>query len=131
MSQDNVEIAQAVFAAWNRQDMDAFRELLAPDVVMRSPEDWPEPGPFVGVDAVMRQLQQNRDVWDADRFEPAGEFIDVGDRVAVRYRWHGTSHEIEQSLEATILMTMRRGKIIDCGFFWDHAEALEAVGLEQ
>jgi ketosteroid isomerase-like protein len=45
MSQENVEIVRAHFAAWNEGDMDAVRELYDPDVVVRTVEDWPEPGP--------------------------------------------------------------------------------------
>jgi enoyl-CoA hydratase/carnithine racemase len=59
--------------------MDAFRELLAPEVVMRNPEGWPEPGPFVGREAVMRQWEQQRDLWDTDALEPASDFIDAAE----------------------------------------------------
>jgi hypothetical protein len=46
-------------------------------------ENWPEPGPFVGRDAVMRQWQEQRD-----------------------------------------------GVVVFTEFFWDHAEALETLGLD-
>jgi ketosteroid isomerase-like protein len=61
MSQENVEVVRAGFEAWNAGDMDALRELYDADAIMRPPEGWPEPGPFVGREAVMRQFQQNRD----------------------------------------------------------------------
>ena len=35
MSQENVEIVRAAFEAWNAGDMDAFRELYDPDVIVR------------------------------------------------------------------------------------------------
>ena len=54
MSQENVEIVRATFEAWNAGDMDAFRELQDPDVIARAPEGWPEPGPFVGRERLMR-----------------------------------------------------------------------------
>ena len=63
MSQENVEVAKASFEAWNAGDMDALRELYHPDVIARPPEDWPEPGPFVGREAVMRQWEQLRETW--------------------------------------------------------------------
>jgi len=69
MSRENVEIDQATFKAWNAGDMDALRELYGPDIIMRAPEGWPEPGPFVGREAVMRQLEQMRETWDADAVE--------------------------------------------------------------
>ena len=55
-----------------------------PNVIVRMPDDWPDPGPFMGRDAVMRQVKQLRDTWDADTLELISDFIDVGDRVAVR-----------------------------------------------
>jgi len=41
MSQENVEIAQAAFAAWNAGDMDALAKLYDPDHILRMPEGWP------------------------------------------------------------------------------------------
>ena len=92
MSQENVEVAQAAFRAWNVRDMGALRELYDPDVIMRFAEGWPEPGPFVGRDAVMRQLEQMRETWDADALEPTGDFTYAADRVAVRQVWRGAGH---------------------------------------
>jgi hypothetical protein len=39
----------------------------------------------VGRDAVMHFLQQLRDTWEADTLELISDFIDAGDRVAVRF----------------------------------------------
>ena len=58
MSQENAETVRRAFEAWNAGDVDAVREAFDPDVIMRAPEGWPEPGPFVGRDAVVRQLKQ-------------------------------------------------------------------------
>ena len=54
MSQENVEVVRATFEAWNAGDMDAIREQYDPGVIAWAPEGWPEPGPFVGREAVMR-----------------------------------------------------------------------------
>src|SRR4051795_11065765 len=101
MSQENVEIVKAAFEAWNAGDMDAFRELLHPDVILRPPEGWPEPGPFVGREAVMREWEQARDVWDTDTLEPAGSFVNGADRVVVRVVWRGVGRGPPSSLEFT------------------------------
>src|SRR5207237_8257120 len=78
---------------WRRRrfagDMDALRELYDPDVIMRAIEGWPEPGPYIGREAVMRWLAQLRETWDADTLELTSDFIAAGDRVAVRQIWHG------------------------------------------
>ena len=131
MSQENVEVVRAGFAAWNAGDMDALRELHDPDVIARAIEGWPEPGPFVGRDAVMRQFDELRATWDADALEPISEFIDAGERVVVRMIWHGAGFGPEANLEFTQVCTVRRRRIFYLEFFWDHAEALEAAGLSE
>ena len=80
MSRENVEIVRAAFETWDAGDIDAFRELYDPDVIMRPPEGWPEPGPFVGREAVIRQFKQARETWDAEALEPIGDFIHAADR---------------------------------------------------
>jgi len=126
-----VEIDRATFKAWNAGDMDALRDLYSPDIIMRHPEGWPEPGPFIGREAVMRQFAQLRETWDADAVEPIGHFIDVGDRVAVRIVLHGQGRGPEANIEMTNVVTVRNGRIVFIEFFWDHAEALETLGLSE
>jgi ketosteroid isomerase-like protein len=89
MSQENVEIVRASFEAWNAGDMDAFRELHHPDTILRMAEGWPEPGPYLGRDAVMREYKQLRDTWQRDTSELIGDFTDAGDRVVARFIWRG------------------------------------------
>jgi ketosteroid isomerase-like protein len=131
MSQENVEIVQASFEAWNAGDMDAFRDLYDPDIILRALEGWPEPGPYVGREAAMREFEQMRDTWDADALEPISDFIDAADRIVVRFIWRGAGHGPEANLEATGVFTVRKGRVSYVEFFWDHAEALEAVGLSE
>jgi ketosteroid isomerase-like protein len=131
MSQENVEIVRRGFEAWNAGDMDALREIFDPGIVWRAPEGWPEPGPYIGREAVMRQQEQLRGTWDSDSFELISDFIDVGDRVAVRYIWRGVGQGPESNIELTGVFTVRKGTIPHIEFFWDHAEALEALGVSQ
>jgi ketosteroid isomerase-like protein len=131
MSQENVETVRAFYAAWNAGDMDAIREFYDPEAILRPPEGWPEPGPYVGQDAVMREWGQVREAWNADVVEPISDFIDAADRVVVRHTWRGAGRGPEVDLEVTNVMTVRKGRIVHQEFFWDHAEALEAVGLRE
>jgi hypothetical protein len=131
MSEENVEIVRRGFEVWNTGDMDALRELYDPGIVWRPAEGWPEPGPYVGREAVMRQLEQLRETWDTDSFELISELIDVGDRVAVRFIWRGAGRGPESNIEGTGVYTVRKGRIIGIEFFWDHAEALATLGLSE
>jgi ketosteroid isomerase-like protein len=131
MSQENVEVVRATFEAWNAGDMDAIREQYDPDVIAWAPEGWPEPGPFVGREAVMREWEYLRETWDADALELISNFIHVADRVAVRFINRAAGHGPEFANEVTGVYTVRNGKIRTAEFFWDHAEALEAAGLSE
>jgi len=131
MSQENVEVMKAAFEVWNAGDMDAFRDLFDPEVIWRQPEGWPEARPEVGREPVMHQLGQQRETWDADTAEPITDFIDAADRVVVRFIWRGAGHGPEANLEATGVFTVRKGRVFYVEFFWDHAEALETLGLSE
>ena len=131
MSLENVEVVRAGFDAWNEGDMDAWRELLAPDVIVRAPEGWPEPGPFVGREAAMREFVQLRKTWDDDYFDLVSDFIDAGGRVAVRFIWRVKGRGPGSNVELTGVFTVRKGTINFLEYFWDHTEALEALGLSE
>jgi ketosteroid isomerase-like protein len=129
MSQANVEIVRAAFEAWNAEELETLRGLVDPEVVMRMPEGWPEPGPFLGREAVLGEWEQLRGAWDGDTLEPVGEFIDAGDRVVVTFIWRGTGHGPEANMKATGVYTLRESRISVFDLFWDRAEALESAGL--
>ena len=132
MSQENVKVLQAVFAAWNARDMNSVGERYDPEVIMRTPEGWPEPGPYVGSESVLRQLEQNRETFDYnDRLDPITDFLQAGDRVVVRFIWRGAGTGPDSNVEVTTIVTVRKGRIFAQEFFWDHAEALEAAGLSE
>ncbi len=127
-----MQVVRAAYDAWNAGDMDALRELYDPDaMIVRYPEGLAGAGPYVGREAVMRQFEQLRQTWDTDTFELISDFVDVGDRVAVRFIWRGTGRRPELNLEGTAVYTVRKGRIFGLEFFWDHAEALEILGLSE
>jgi hypothetical protein len=49
----------------------------------------------------MREFWQLRETWDDDALQPIGDFIDVGDRVVLRYNWRGMGRGPESNVEAT------------------------------
>ncbi len=91
MSEENVEIVRSLFEAWNAGDIDALREMHGPDMILQTVEDWPELGPYVGREAFMHFVEQLRGTWDADAVEATG-IIEAGDRVVVRFIWHGVGN---------------------------------------
>jgi ketosteroid isomerase-like protein len=131
MSQENVEVVRRGLDAWNAGDMDGVSAVYDADAVMRGLEGWPEPGPFVGRDAVMRQWERLRESFDADTLEPVGEIIDAGDRVVARVTWRGSGRGPEMDMEATSVYTFRRKKCVFHEVFREHADAREAAGLSE
>src|SRR5690348_7474656 len=105
MSRENVEIVRALVELWSAAEMDTegLSELYDPDVIVRTVPDWPEPGPHVGREAALRFHQQLHDTWDVNSVEVIGDFIDAGDRVAVRYVWHGAGHGPDMNMEVTLV----------------------------
>jgi ketosteroid isomerase-like protein len=130
VSEENVEVVKAAFDAWNAGDMDRLRDMYDPNVVLHMVPGWPEPGPYAGREAVMRQFAQLREAWDADVVEPIS-FVDVGDRVVVRQIWRGFGRGPDANIDLTIICTFRQGRVVSLEYFRDHADALKAVGLEE
>ena len=131
MSQENVEIVRASVEAWNAGDMDAFGESYDPHVVVRYADDWPEGSePVMGREAVMRQWVQQREAFDTDTLELV-EIVDLGDRVVARFIWRAVGSGPDLRIEVTTITTLREGKTILVEFFWNHPQALEAVGLSE
>jgi ketosteroid isomerase-like protein len=131
MSRENVEVVRTSYQTWNAGDMVALHEMYDPDAVLvRGLEGWPETVPVVGRDAVIAYFEQLRETWDSDSVE-AVSLDDAGDSVVVRTIWRGVGHGPDLNLEWTVVCTLRRGRIFLLEYFWDHAEALEAVGLSE
>ena len=131
MSRANVEIVRRFYEAWNASDMAACGDLLDPDAIVRPAKGWPEPGPYVGRDAIMTYYEQLRETWVEDTVEPKGEFRYASDHVVIRTAWHTIGQGPPSHLETTVVYAIRSGKIREVEFFWDHDEALEAVGLSE
>jgi len=130
MSRENVEVIRRGYEAYNAEDLATLREVYDPDVVMHHLEGWPEPGPSVGRDALMQELRQIRDAWqEGDSLEPVGDFIEAGDHVLARDVWHASGSGPDAVMEFTTVYTFRKGRVVTVRRYWDHAEALEAVGL--
>ena len=79
----------------------------------------------------MREWAHVREAFDADVLEPISNFIVAGGRVLVRYTWHGAGHAPGTDIEMTMVVTVCNEQIPYQELFFDHAQALEAVGLSE
>jgi ketosteroid isomerase-like protein len=132
MSEENVNTVRALLEAWNAGDMNRVRDMYDPAAIVRGEKlQWPEPGPFVGRDAIMGEFARLREAFDYDAFTVLTDFLSIGDRVVVRVAWRTLGRGPESMLETTLLYTVRNGRVFGLEFFPDHDEALEAAGLSK
>jgi hypothetical protein len=86
MLQENVEV---YFAAKDRLaagDHDGFTRLLPPDVTAAG-TNFPEPGPFLGRDALIARLEGLAIEFDAQRYSDVESIADRDDWIGLTYRW--------------------------------------------
>jgi ketosteroid isomerase-like protein len=133
MSEKNIEVARQAIDVWNSGNMDRVRDLYDPYAVMiyDPAGNWPEPGPFFGRDAIMRQFHRLRDALDSDSLDLIGDPVAVGDRVVVHAIWRGAGRGPQIEQEMAWIYIVHGGLIVRAEFFADHSKALEAAGLQE
>ena len=135
MSQENVEIVRAAYRAYIAGDREAYLDFFAADVEARPDASrFPEAKPFRGREELRRFLAEIDEGWEGGA--GAGvirEVFPVGDRVVARADWggRGRTSGIDLRSSLTSISTIRDGRIVKIEWFFDHAKALEAVGLSE
>jgi ketosteroid isomerase-like protein len=134
MSQQNVEVVRAAFAAWNAGDMEAFFAHFHPELVYHPRADEPDPSPHVGRDAYERLVYGFVDSFSEVTFEVL-EVIDAGDRVIVatvlQAVLHGQGSASGAGVSDTYVFVfkLRDGLGVEGWEYRTKQEALEAAGL--
>jgi len=132
MSQENVEVAQRMQDAFNRQDLATWLATFRAEAEI----DWSRSrGPQKGV---YRGHREFVDFWDVfwETFEDVQVelhgFTEVGSEVVASNTAHIRGREgIEVVARSTFLWTFENGQITRFRMFQERAEALEAVGLRE
>ena len=132
MSQENVEIVRAMLAAYRRSDEATVRQLAAPDIVISTRPDQPDPSERHGAEAVWEAGAEWVDAWDEHIYEEtrlwdSGDFVFV----CVRESGRGRTSGVPMESESTFVFTVRRGKVARMQIFASEHQALQAVGLEE
>ena len=136
MSQENVEIVRAVFAAWNAGDMEALLADVHPELVYHPRADEPDPSPHVGRDAYERLAYGFVDSFSEVTFEVL-EVIDAGDHViaatVLQAVLHGQGSASGAGVSDTYVFVfkLRDGLGVEGWEYRTKQEALEAVGLRE
>jgi ketosteroid isomerase-like protein len=132
MSQQNVEVVRDIYSSWAPGSSPADSNLLHPDIEWVNPSDALEPGTRRGIEAFTSITEELDDTITDFRME-VERCIDAGDRVVViaTMRGSGSTSGIEIKRRHGSVWTIRDGKAVRFQWFYEPAEALEAVGLSQ
>jgi ketosteroid isomerase-like protein len=130
VSQTNAEIARAYFEAFDRGDLVAAAQFLAPDVAW----DWDnklliDEDPIHGREGV-------REYWErilatSPFAHEDHQFLEADDRVCVlaKIRLQGAGSGVELAQPCGYALTLHGGAIIRSLFYFDQAQARKAVGV--
>jgi ketosteroid isomerase-like protein len=130
MSQENVDKTRGYIEAYNRRDFDTALQDCDPDVEWVLPEHQSSDS-GVGHYQIRRFWEELDDTWDELRLD-AQEFVDAGDRVAVRLRYYGRSRsglELETEMYHQI-STFRDGVMVRIEYVTSWEQALAVAGIE-
>jgi uncharacterized protein len=89
VSSENVDTVRRGYDAWNRGDLDAVREIYAPDVIANAGELWPVAGEVEGTDAIIDAFASILSTFENSELVPE-DFIERGNTVVVPTSWRGT-----------------------------------------
>jgi hypothetical protein len=128
MSQENVELVRAGFAAYNRGDLDALMETYDPGVEFVTLLL----GTHRGREAIRIIYEENREALAGYRLDP-DELIDAGNQVIAVARLGGAGQASGIGLRdrMAFLFTIKDGLLIRQQSYRSKAEALEAAGLSE
>jgi ketosteroid isomerase-like protein len=132
MTDQNVEVVRAFYAAWKRGDLPGPVELMDPQMEYVNPDGALEPGTRQGRGEVTRAMERVLEGWSTWANEPE-EMIEQGDRVAVvvSYRARGRSSGIEVEGRESALWTLRDGKVVRYEWFHGPDDAQKALQTDE
>ena len=133
MSQADLDVMRRWAETWNRTDLDGFAATFDDDAELITDPSWMEAGPFRGQAAIRAWYEGLKESWGERDAVVLTELFEAGEQVVARIDWQvrGRSSGIDTALDATSVNTIKRGRIVRQQWFFDHAKALEALGLSE
>jgi ketosteroid isomerase-like protein len=133
MSQENLEIVRALYAAWTDHDLDALLEVSHPAVEIRTSGSFPDLDPsYSGHSGVRLFWDANLAPWDS--FQIDVERVVDGDEcaaAAIRIRARGKGSGAPTDVRQGHVLRFKDGRVAKASLHKSFDEALEAAGLSE
>jgi SnoaL-like domain len=131
MSQENVQVVLEGIRRFESFDLDGITHLWHRDSRITGPEGWPEPGPFEGREAVIRQFRRLAGDWGRQRVADVEVIADPEDWVVVTFRWEVEGDKSGADTAASFVAAYRVNgrRMSEAHFRWTPEQALEAAGF--
>jgi ketosteroid isomerase-like protein len=132
MSNENVELVRAIYAAFGAGDIEGVVSRMAPDIEWNEAENFPyaDGNPYRGPEAILGGVfARLGGEWDG--FAPTPEeFLDAGDAVLVLGRYTGTYKATGRPVDAQMvhLWRVRDGKAVRFDQYTDTLQFARATG---
>ena len=123
-------------AAYNRRDLDAVTIGWDPQFEYRPGQEWVKAGladaSYQGMEGYRRYIAATAEVWGGENYLTPVELIDMGERTVLlaegTMRAQASGVPLNQSF--ALVTTFKNGRPISHQEYYDHGEALAAVGLQ-
>jgi ketosteroid isomerase-like protein len=128
MSQENVALVEAIYAAFGTGDVPGVLARMSPDIVWNEAENFPyaDRNPYLGPEAVLTGVfARIGEEWDGFTVLPE-DLLDAGDTVVVLGRYTGTCKATGRTLDAQLVHVWRieDGKVVR---FQQYTDTLQAA----
>ena len=126
-----------VVEAYNRRDLDAVVIGWHSEFEYYPDRDWVEAGLvepcYRGPEAYRKYVATVDEVWGGENYLKPVELIDLGERIVVLAdgRMRAQASGVPLTEEFALVSTPKDGRAIHLQEYYDHADALEAVGLRE
>jgi len=128
----SIELAAA---AYNRRDLDAVVITYGPDFEYLPGQKWVDAGlvepRYVGKDGYTAYVRATEEVWGEENLFRPFVLFDLGDRLVVlaHERMRAQASGVPLTEEFAYVVEAENGRVARLREYYDHAEALAAVGI--
>jgi ketosteroid isomerase-like protein len=123
--------------AYNRRDLDAVVIGWHPEFEYHTGREWAQSGLvepcYRGLEGYRKYVAATEEVWGEENYLRPVELIDLGERIVMladgRMRAQASGVPLAEAF--ALVTTLEDGRTVRLQEYYDHAEALEAVGLSE